>query len=233
MNPNRYDTPMAKVAEIAQTLQGGAASQTTLKEHGDTLQRQLGNNQPFQEGPVYQELQRDIESIEAYVVSMAKSALLQITDWDRSLLAMESELGEISGLVQRAHSEAAATLSASILCKGSLSDAAPSPDQIQPPAPVFFPPYQFDINMHVLTNVGHQVADLQPGKKPGPLITKIEPGSPAANFWSLRNDYFCPGVSVPVMSLSSSDEITSFSEFYHIDPLPEDVRSFRNAQSKH
>lgn len=193
--------------------------QNEIKNHGKTFEESLQNADfATAKESIDRNLEEDLNSIKKYIIELSKSVLYQLNEWNDLLVGMDTQINEVSGLIQRVKSDAGSRLIDPMLETGN-----PPPQQQEKEIPqqsqVFtFPDYPFDINTRALDFVGHHADDVKGNAKLSPLITRIEPDQKEPNFWSKRQDFFLPVFEV---KQSKEEYETSFSDFYKFNPAPE------------
>ncbi|KAK8885054.1 hypothetical protein M9Y10_044182 [Tritrichomonas musculus] len=190
-----------------------------IQNHGKVFQENA-NNFDFQSNNnnIINNLKEDLLLIERYIIKFSKNCLCQLNDWNNLLVGMDTQINEVSGLIQRVKSDAGSRLIDPMLETG----APPAPEQeeeIPQQSQYFtFPDYPFDINTRALDFVGHHVDDIKDKSNIEPLITQIKPGDEVPIFWSKRQDFFQP---VFEAKQDKEEYDTSFSDFYKFNPAPE------------
>jgi hypothetical protein len=188
-----------------------------IDHQASSLETQFTQKAPFNGAEAKQRLEENLSLMEQFIVQLSQSTLLHLNEWNHDLAQGQCDLDEIEGLLRRVRADAGA-----VLVGGGLAgprphgEEFPTDESVQLP-PVKFPEYPYNMNMFTLDNVGHQVDDIARGIQAlPPLIPASRPGQPAARFWTLTNDFFCPST---VPSDPKRWE-TSFSQFLRFDPVP-------------
>ena len=222
------------MSKLSDLLSQAPKKQEQIASHGKAVQADLTAKKPFSQASK-NELQSDLKDIQDYIIDLSKNCLNKLNTWNNELVKMDSEISEVSGLLQRVKADAGSRVIAPILCESSHVDNEDNYEYAQKASTFNFPNYSFDINMRALDNVGHQVDEVENpelSEHTAPLLTKIKPGEAPPLFWCTTQDFFTPSMHL-VISVGDEAYKTSFSDFYEFDPVPQVVRDQRDSMKRH
>lgn len=214
---------------ISEVLATADKTSNAISAHEGAVMQMFETNQPFATDTVGSNLQADLTEIQNYILNLSKSCLMQLVDFSESLSQMDTEISEVSGMMEGVKKKVGSQLVESLHVGHDDSSAYGDKETIIPVAHIPFPTDPFDINMQALDSVGHSVDEVsRDGSVLTHLLTKIPPGSAMPSFWSAQRDFFAPAVSV-MTTASEESYVTSFSEFYGFDPVPDVVKLQKQA----
>lgn len=217
--------------DLNELLSHAPESRKLIDGHGETLKKMYESKTPFDSSNVQNELESDLQQIQEYIISLSKKCLHQLNEWNQSLMGMDTNINEVVGILQRVKADAGSKIIAPILCEGAESQNDISAEDIPTCTQFNFPDYPFEINTHILDEVGHHPNEVSEGKVDlGPLIIKIPPGEQPPRFWDFPQDYFSPPFE---KSMPEEEYQTSFSSFFGFNPIPEYFRQAVDQLAEH
>lgn len=213
---------MTSISEVLATAEKTA---NAIAAHEGAVMQMFESKQPFATDTVGANLQADLAEIQRYILSLSKSCLNQLVDFNEALGHMNTEISEASGMMEGVKKKVGSQLVELLMVSRNDDSTETNKETVIPGSFIGFPNDPWDVNMQALDSVGHSVEEVsREDAVLAPLLTKIPPGSPMPSFWSTQRDYFSP--AVPLMPTASEDTyVTSFSNFYGFDPVPGFVRA--------
>ncbi|OHT13709.1 hypothetical protein TRFO_43278 [Tritrichomonas foetus] len=204
---------------LSKLIQEADQKRNAIDQHGRELRADLEAQKAFNLETAKNTLSNDLNQIQSFIIDLSKSCLNQLNDWNNSLVGMDAEINEVSGLIQRIKSDVGTKALGPLLVEGS-AYVQQQPDLAGQQSLLYnFPDFPFDINTRALDNVGHQVEDVNAGSTAlQPLVKKIESGKQPPMFWCTQQDYFSPEIG---QNVAAEAYKTSFSSFFEFDPVPQ------------
>lgn len=181
----------------------------SIIRHLGMVMAQFNEKHPFNQDDIQNEIRSDLQMLQDYIINLSACYLMQMDKWNTDLLEIDNEINEQAGLIRRVKSDnGAKVLKEYDINKNQVSNES-NPLSVSPETIIENPAQPFQINFTAVLNIGQHPNVAESISKP--LIVKIPKDSPAPTFWNNPNDFF--------ISQSSEGSQTSFSEFYHYDPV--------------
>ena len=210
---------MIRTGSLSDLLKDSEKVREPIMDRIKNLQEDMNKRVPFNTEDIKNDLSNELTQFQEYVINLSQRCLSKLNEWNDTLIGMDTEINEYSGVIQRTKSEMGTRLITPILCEGRSPIQQPLDDVLYSEQQFAFPTYSFNINLQVLNKVGHQAieSNTDPEVANQPLITKTNVNDSQPLFWSLQTDLFTPTPEV-ASSLDQNVYKTSFSEFYGFNP---------------
>ncbi|KAK8885571.1 hypothetical protein M9Y10_041021 [Tritrichomonas musculus] len=224
---------MIRTGSLSDLLKDSEKVREPIMERVKRLQDDMQKKVPFNTLDVKNDLTNELTQFQEYIINLSQRCLSKLNDWNNTLNGMDTEINEYSGIILRTKSEMGSRTITPMLCEGGAPIQQPLDDVLYSENQFQFPSYPFNINMNVLSKVGHQAIESETSQEvanqPLILANKAEDLQPV--FWGLQTDLFSP-IPEASSTVEQSAYQTSFSNFYGFSPMPDNSgENVLNAQT--
>lgn len=224
---------MIRTGSLSDLLKDSEKVREPILERVKRLQEDMGKKVPFNTEDIKNDLSNELTQFQEYVINLSQRCLTKLNEWNNTLIGMDTEINEYSGVIQRTKAEMGSRAISPMLCEGRAPIQQPLDDILYSEQQFAFPSYAFNINLQVLDKVGHQAipSNTNPEVANQPLIMKTKAEDLQPVFWGLQTDLFTPTPEA-ASSLDQTAYQTSFSNFYGYNPQGNGLQNDTlNAQS--